>query len=154
MAIKWTSLGTHLERTISVTVVTSLVDEPIEVSSATVLLVFSRDYAASEIGKRLLQLAIASCPLAIAVAGAGADAAFDDLLKTTSDSSYSRHIMTARLDEDSHSDMVESFLFGVIPAEERFDEWKVVNILLVEDFNNCYQRIVEAISKWVDEGER
>jgi hypothetical protein len=122
-----------------------------DLGTATVLLVFARDYRTSQLGKHVLRSVIASCPIAIAVAGVGSEAAFDDLVEVASDCTDSRHIMTAHIDDESLDDIAEGFLFGVMPAEERFEEWEFLAILIVDDASDYHHRMETAISKWADE---
>jgi len=98
----------------------------------------------------LLQQAVASYPIAIAVGGAGAKRAFDDLLREVSAMSGGEDITTMMLDGASFEDIAEGFLFGVLPSEGRFDEWQMLSIIVVEDSGDCFDGMVGALERWAD----
>jgi hypothetical protein len=151
--LKWTTLGNYLARPVKVASLVPYLEESdlTEISNATLLLHFCRNYDVSLIGQRFLHQAVASCPIAIAVAGVGAGQAFDDLLREASTVSDSKHIMTTVLDGGSFDDIAEGFLFGVLPSEERFDEWQMHLIIVVEDSGDWLKGMAGALQKWVDD---
>jgi len=119
----------------------------------TLLLRFAQDYRHSRVGQGLLKQTVAAFPIAIAVAGRGADEAFDDLFREVH-LLAGKQIMTTLLNAASVDEIVDGFLFGVLPSEERFDEWKTLSIIVVEDDGRQLKQISSALEKWLDGEEQ
>ncbi|SRR5579884_2406712 len=99
-------------------------------ADATVLLLFARVYDA-KLDNHLLSALLQKHPLALVVTGAGARKAFDALIDLVSTPEPGPHVMTGIFDTTNVEDAVAEFLHSSWPAEERFDTWKKLMVLIV-----------------------
>lgn len=150
--INWTTVGAYLDRKV---LLANLADLPgtgdnLQLSDATVLVLYSKVYAGSDADKNWLRALVSSQPLAIAVAGAGARRAFDDLIELLSTPEPGEHTMTGVFDTADVKETISGFLYSTWPAEERFDNWKKLAVLVVGHDDDTYDHALLAIKEMTD----
>lgn len=134
--IQWKSIGAFREKNVALACEPCLDFEldPVSLRTSLVLLIFNiQSQEEVKVDEFFTVLATGS-PLGISVSGKNAETAFTRLITVLSDCNSNAHIMTALIEEDSIEEILEGFLFGIWPAEERFSEWESYSILAIGEF--------------------
>jgi hypothetical protein len=98
----------------------------------------------------MIKYIVSAEPIAIVLAGIGANEAFDRLLNYLDSHTTTKHIMTRLCDEPMFEDVVNDFLIATWPSEERHDEWSTYYVLTIENVESNLTGMFSDIKKLVD----
>lgn len=150
---KWETVGIYLGRVVRAIQVPSncggSFNENTSLSSSLVLIYFGLKLPLVDVDRLLEDLA-RHAPLAIVLAGKGAEAAFDHLIDILGRRPTERHVMTKLCLQQDVSEFASDFLSATWPAEDRFDEWKTYSVFVLESDLSRYSSMISAIRKLID----
>ena len=151
---KWETVGTYLGRIVRAIQLAPMYSESsfnadASLSTSLVLICIDSKFPVIDLDLLLEEL-VKHAPLAVVLAGKGAEEAFDYLLDLLARRPIEVPVMTKLCLERNFSEVASDFLSATWPAQGRFDEWESYSVVALGGDASRYSRLLANLRKLID----